>query len=124
MNQNPNIPARYSTTFNSVAALVAGTPLVVVAPASNPNGMDAVAATFFMQVAATNTGCFLAKSSAPTSATDGDPIVTPDGFPGTTVLQGSLKRSTYIAPGKGLYFYPGVASSVNANQISALLNIR
>lgn len=101
-------PEAPSATFASNTLLTANTAQAVFNPGSNTNGAILLSALAWDQNSGTEQLSLLAKSSAPASSIDGDPvamgIVT---FNNGTVVGASidLKIPQFIPAGLGLYFY-------------------
>lgn len=97
----------------STAALSANTPITIFTPAANVNGAILLSADISEFDATQSAAGFVAKASAPTSVTDGEPIFMSRmiGAYATTnhYFGGSLSKEQYIAPGLGLYFIRTVA---------------
>jgi hypothetical protein len=96
--------------FLSEVALSANTPLTVFTPASNVNGAILLSADIsdFDSTANASISAFLAKSSAPTLVSDGEPLLISRLLSAYSTsnhyLGASLNEAQYIAPGLGLYF--------------------
>lgn len=107
----------YGTAYKSNTALAANTPETILAPASNTNGAIVWKAGFMSHTGGTAGASILAKSSAPTSTTDGDVIASPESF----ILQvggvsqmcaGKIERPVFISAGKGIYRISGALETV------------
>lgn len=94
--------------FNSVTAYAAATATLVFSAASNVNGAIIYSASINDRQATAGTVAFLAKATAPTSATDGDPILAghQNAVIGTDAAVSSfLTLPQYIDAGLGVYLY-------------------
>lgn len=112
-------PQVYGASFRSIANLAANTPEVVFTPAANINGAIIHSMQFFDKNGGTICNpAYLAKTSAPTTVTDGDAILSTDNYieiTGSLGHSASLKKPIKIASGKGLYFITNALQS-NANR--------
>lgn len=104
----------YTNTYFTDTAFVAGTVVTVISAASNTNGVDLIDFSISAYNATTPTWTALAKTSAPTTKTDGDTILAVEQGHGTTNTIGKLNVKTRIPAGKGLYIYPITAASAVA----------
>lgn len=105
----------YGASYQSVTALAANTPETVFAPAANLNGaIIHSAAIKTISTAGNLMGAFIAKTSAPTTITDGDIILMSEAFItiSTNLLSyGRLNTPIKIPSGKGLYYISNAAES-------------
>lgn len=106
----------YGANFASIANTVANTPVTILSPASNTNGVILHRAAFVLGLSsALCRGAFLAKSSAPASLADGDSVLTADNliFVGSWFyFSGKLEKAVKIPAGKGVYFISEAASTI------------
>lgn len=114
VNVQENLIA-YTGSYTSDAVPTANTPVHIVTPPSNLNGITIHSAILEVP-GASGASAFLAKSSGPGGATDGDVIlfVRGNGTGGGNIVE--LRNKIKIPPGKGLYF----VSSVEANAVRAI----
>lgn len=97
----------YGASYASTTAKAANTPDTVFSAAANVNGAIVWDARFISSISASSPTCaYLAKTSAPATILDGDPIVIEDFEPSTAGFYGggSLKNPVFIAADKGLYY--------------------
>ena len=116
----------YGASYKSNTSLVANTPEVVFTPAANINGAIIHSAMFVGGSPSAQSGCYLAKASAPISVLDGDVILSGDvyvPFSGGSAYSGSLKLPIKIAAGKGLYFVVPITESVVPAMRSSLYTL-
>jgi hypothetical protein len=108
--------AAYGASYKSTTNLAANTADAVFAAASNINGALVHGAEFISGNGGTAgyaaTG-FLAKTSAPTTAIDGDVILGATNWTSTVGSTGQLQQPVFIAAGKGLYFISTLAETAN-----------
>lgn len=101
----PELP---TSSFITTTAYAAGTATTVFTPAANTNGALISEASISIRTNTNSFAAFLAKSSAPSSITDGDPVLV-SGLTGSTgtdaVIAKDLKKTLLLPPGVGLYFY-------------------
>ena len=107
--------ALFTSSFASNAASVANTPVQLIAPAQNVNGIDIYSCEVMDAFnAGGSTFAVLAKAAAPVSLYDGDILLTPNmgmAFYNTWWgLFASLQVPLRIAAGKGVYYFPNAAS--------------
>jgi hypothetical protein len=98
--------------FSDSSTIVANTPLNVFTPAANTNG--AILLTAYCADSGINTAqVFIAKTSAPTSFTDGEVLMASTSFmsTGTAYGYGFLPSPQFIHAGKGLYFISSQAGA-------------
>lgn len=109
----------YGASYISSTLKGANTPDTVFSAASNVNGAIVWRATFVTSSAGTDTRCgYLAKTSAPATSVDGDPICTTD-FGGQTTgfySSGKLDEPVFIPAGKGLYYISQSAEGSSAQR--------
>jgi hypothetical protein len=106
--QDTGLP--YTNSYSGVGPVctVAGTPVQIVAPAANVNGIT-VHFSLNSHVDAPTNGlaALIAKSSAPVSVTDGDVLNYAGSGSGSTVIQLPI----FVPAGKGLYWIANVAET-------------
>lgn len=98
----------YGASVQSILATAALTPIVLVAPGVNVNGMIVWEASHYVRTGTPGAkGSILAKASAPATVVDGDVIVgmhaSMEIAAGVGAWAGQLRRPVFIAAGKGLY---------------------
>lgn len=113
-----NLGASYGASYRSVALLAANTPETIFTPAANVNGAILHSAQFYSQCGSggANTA-LLAKTSAPSSVTDGDGILSADSAAsqaGAPALTASLQNPIRIPAGKGLYAISAILETVGS----------
>lgn len=105
----------YSDSFLSYSASVANTPIMLIDPENNHNGI----VLFDVNVAEIGVGTpwfvIIAGSHQPQSMTDGDVILGAN-VSGATVASGTMDNEVYLEPNKGLYLYPLVAATSGMRQ--------
>lgn len=108
-------PYSYQAAYASITNLAANTPTTIFGPGANLNGATVWDAEFWTGGAGFINAAFLAKTSAPASVIDGDPIAistTSSGNAATAGYQsGRIMRPVSIAAGKGLYFIAATAET-------------
>lgn len=101
----------YGASFVTINNLTANVAEQVVSPAANTNGLLILNAQYLSgNNTAQSRTSLLAKSSAPSTNTDGDAILTPQNYNLIGTLQlvsGTLVTPVRISAGKGLYFIGG-----------------
>lgn len=112
----------YGASYKSATALAANTPDLIFSAAANVNGAIIQMASFneFYAALVSGLGVYLAKSTAPTSITDGDVIVSANnasGYASQTFVAGFLNHAVKIAAGKGLYFITGVTQTTSSRSV-------
>lgn len=114
-------PEPSNGNFANIAALVGNTPLTVFTPAANVNGAVLLSADISAVDTSLGAQAFIAKSSAPTSITDGEVLlVTKTILASTnTVIGAVLPKEQFIAAGLGLYFLASSAAAANGSSIRA-----
>lgn len=113
------------TQQSAGGALVAVTPITLITVATNVNGLQLLAASFFVEPAAlTNlaAGFFLSKTGAYTGSYFCG-IDSVAAIAANIWFSGSIKEHIYIPPGWGLFFSSSVASAAGANSQSVSYNI-
>lgn len=108
-------PESQTGFFSDGGALVASTPLTIVTPATNVNGLVVLSADMNFGASATLlTQVFITKSSAPVSIFDGSVILASKLIVNTATQNGSatLPKEQYVSAGQGLYF---ISSSATAS---------
>ncbi|WP_288254041.1 hypothetical protein [uncultured Hydrogenophaga sp.] len=118
-------PLLPGTNWRDTSTAVANTPLTVVAPGANVNGILVHSLeSYDINVNMTNQ-VFIAKASAPANVTDGEVIA--QSLPlavGTNVMLGIRREvPTRVAPGLGLYFISttnGSANSLRSARVTVL----
>ena len=110
------LPLLPGANWKDTSTAVANTPLTVVAPGANVNGiLIHKLESFDVNVNMTNQ-VFIAKASAPASVTDGEVIA--QSLPlavGTNVMLGIRRETpTRVAPGLGLYFISTTNGQANS----------
>lgn len=116
-------PEQYNLSFKQYTACAALTPETILAPASNTNGayLLRAKANSYSSGSSLQTA-FIAKSSAPTSMTDGDVLdsslwVTETGW--TAVNE--INTPIFVPSGIGIYFLTNVAISAGPNSFRSAL---
>lgn len=108
----------YNGNYKSITALVGNTPDVVLAPASNTNGVLIVAAGFYgYNSANAPLIALIAKNSAPTGVTNGDVIYISDDVKGSGISCGSLKNPIKVPAGLGLYLVSNITQTITFNYV-------
>lgn len=107
-------PIVFGSSLYYSTAFVANTPVQLIAPGANVNGIVLHKLSLASYNAATHNWNVLAKASAPANISDGDIILSLENGLASTVASGKVERATKILAGKGLYVYPTVAASVVA----------
>lgn len=106
---NPDAQKRYfqyGASFKSNAALAANTPETIFTGAANVNGAILHRAAFMSYIASSFGFSMIAKTTAPTSISDGDVIVLASGisiYSSAYGFAGQLNDAVLIPAGKGLY---------------------
>lgn len=119
---NSNAPIAYGASFKSFTTLAALTPEQIFSPASNVNGAIVWDFSAVSRSTLSITNTLLAKSSSPTSATDGDVISTDTTYVSSTTVECAtmkIPRPVFVPAGKGLYFFPN--SAINSFGIRSCL---
>lgn len=116
----------YGASHRSIALLAANTAEVVFTPGSNVNGALLHSAQFMSGHGTIITnGALLAKTSTPTTVTDGDAVLGADCCSlvgGFVVVAGSLKSPIKIPAGKGLYYISTLLETAGSSR-SALYTL-
>jgi hypothetical protein len=113
-------PESASGTYKAITAVTANSADQIVAPGSNANGIIVQTAQIVLAGGATVAcGAFLAKSGvAPTTVTDGDPVLMAGYFNGTsggnTISRADLAQQVLVPAGFGLYFISDTAINLSA----------
>lgn len=101
----------YGSSYKSNTNQTVNTPDVIVAPASNVNGLILHSANFWTNSTTTHIEAgFVAKNSTPATEIDGDllcAIQNNCAFTNNYSTSGKLERDIFISSGKGLYFALG-----------------
>lgn len=100
--------------LSATGALAANTPVTLVTPAANVNGVVLLYANCNDLNATVIDMTFLHKASAPTSIYDGTPLVASDivAMTGTSyAMAGRLETPAFVPAGQGVYFIAGSATS-------------
>lgn len=114
----------YGVSWTNVGATVANTPITILAPGSNVNGVVLKAASINGRNAGGPMCAIIAKSSAPATVVDGDVLLSPQNLSDGGIAGGAqLAQPLRVAAGKGLYFISTLALGAAANQESALYTI-
>jgi hypothetical protein len=100
----------YTTSYASTAASVGGTPIQLLAPATNVNGVVLNKFELISNPGAANTVVILAKNGAPASITDGDVLWSAQISAGVnrTALDQSKDGQIKVPAGKGIYYLSSV----------------
>lgn len=101
---------RFGSSYKSSSAIAANAPETVFAPGANVNGAYLWSASFAQITASGPQAGYVAKTSAPASAIDGDVVCGIDSVASATnnLFCGRLSQPVFIPPGRGLYFISGV----------------
>lgn len=110
------VPEAYGGSWSRSALEAANVPVQIVAPGANVNGIILHRASFATgSAAAYSFSAFVAKASAPASATDGDVLCSADSIYNSgaaACCAGKVEKDLFISPGKGLFFISPVAESI------------
>lgn len=101
-----------TASFASIANLAANTPQTAVAPGANTNGLILNLATIISFSGAPSFATLIAKTSAPSSVTDGDVLLIVQ--PSASTYYGTpsqINSKIRIPAGRGLYFISSAAES-------------
>jgi hypothetical protein len=94
----------YTNAYKSSTLMAANTPDTIFTPGANANGAIVWSAEFVATITGSNQSIsYLAKTSAPTTAIDGDVICVATSQVGAA-FAGKLNAPVQIAAGKGLYY--------------------
>lgn len=106
-------PETGSVSYSDSTLLAANTPLTVIAPAANINGLIVNVGNLLSVNAGAIPLCvLLAKSSAPTTVIDGKVIFATSSYCGGSFwVAGQLAKDVYVPAGQGLYFICNVAEA-------------
>lgn len=115
-----NAGQSYGASYRSTNELAANTPETIFTAAANVNGAILHSAQFMSgHGTGNNELSFLAKATAPTTANDGDAILSEDSSSmlGAFVYKsGSLKNPIKIPAGKGLFFIATLLEAASSNR--------
>ena len=103
----------YTLNHSSISQLAANTPVTVVAPGTNVNGVRVKCAQIGAFSGSLGQVSFIAKSgAAPTTVIDGDVLLMVQ--EGNSYQDRSLQREIFVPAGKGLYFISSVLESAGS----------
>lgn len=111
VRERPEAPTGFLSSTGSIAA---NTPITLVSPAANTNGVIFQFAACSDLNATTIEMVFLHKASAPTTIYDGTPLCVSDIVGLTTTqyaMNGRLETPAFVPAGQGIYYITGAAGT-------------
>ena len=113
-NQKYGIP--FSDSFLIVSASVINTPIMLIDPVLNRNGIELFDCNICEQGAATPWFSVLAKTSMPQNQNDGDIILAANNATATIAMGDCGHTPYYLDANKGLWLFPIVAATMGSRQ--------
>lgn len=114
-------PLQKTGSYSSISALVANTPVQVVAPNENTAGIIVLSGHMTSIVLGGAVAGLIAKNALPANVVDGDPIMWSDMVSYVVgsgpAYGGSIKIPQYVDPGLGLFFVSGTTEVSGSRSI-------
>lgn len=118
-----NAGTEFSASYKSVTNLLANTPVTILAPGSNVNGVLLAAGFMISGNSSAGLQNFVAKTSSPTSVIDGHPLLAPVFAFGATSFVAVLQNPIIVPAGLGIYAIAAVADAGTNNYKSLLYTV-